>query len=204
MTSSNSWIKPADHDLRRRVTTHPLPEARRLGDRPHLQNRPGSTSPSRTPRRPSIGFCSCRRLSGLQQAEFQCLPLRLGERNPHGQLGHVGPGLRAAADRSPEMIGRPSIASRMRMKSLRCNGRRASSATSDPRRPRRGSGARRRSCAHRGTCCSVRTSRCPGLPSGARGSASSGVSAFARTRRRHAASACDMIRSTARWPPVVA
>ena len=96
------------------------------------------------------------------------------------------------------VVGSPSIAVRICRKSQRCNGSRASSAwaraSSSSARISR-STCRRRSPRN---MCSVRHSPMPSPPNRRARSASSTVSAFARTRSRRTSSARAITRSTAR------
>ena len=89
-TSSSSCTRAdqRDHDLRPRVAAG-LDAARRRPRRspgPASRTGRGSTRPSRTPRRPSIGFCSCSRCtasSSLRVARLSCVArVVLGQRPP--------------------------------------------------------------------------------------------------------------------------
>ena len=53
-----------------------------------IANRPGITRPRRTPRRPSIGFCSCIRRTAVSSTPSWpgSSPVRLGDRHLRGQL----------------------------------------------------------------------------------------------------------------------
>ena len=69
-----------------------------------MANRPGTTSPSRTPRRPSIGFCSCSRRTASSSLRARrrrsSSPRGLGDGHlaPTGRSGRAG--TRAAAGRA--------------------------------------------------------------------------------------------------------
>ena len=171
---------------------------RGLRDRPHLQRKsPGTTSPSRTPRMPSIGFCSCVPLHLLEQ--LVGLLVRLAERLGDGDL-----------DRQLGRSGRNSCSGGS---SSRTDDRQAVHRLEDAQEVlalqrqqllqrrlarlvgvRPGSPARRSCAATPRNMCSVRHSPmpCGAEVTGPRGVL--GVSAFARTPIRRRASACSMMR----------
>ena len=71
---------------------HPQSAAASRMARACIANRPGITMPRRTPRSPSIGFCSCSRLDRLEELVL-CRPVVVAlvlERDLHRQVGVVG------------------------------------------------------------------------------------------------------------------
>ena len=155
------------------------------------------TRRSRTPRSPSIGFCSCSRRTASSslrsfsvawspaRATFTDMSVRSGRNSCSG--GSI----------SRMVTGSPSIASRISTKSPRCSGSSASSAAC---RPASSSARMRSSTSWRRSprnMCSVRTRPTPPAPKRRARAQSSPVSALANTPRRRRSSACFMIRSTA-------
>ena len=147
--------------------------------------------PRRTPRSPSIGFCSCSRPTASRSV--WCRASRSSvvvlERDLDREVGLVGQELVQRRVDEPDRDRQPVHLARISVKSWRCSGSSSASAASRPA----SSSARisRSTSSRRGprNMCSVRHSPMPcGAEPRAR-AASSGVSAFARTSRRRTASA---------------
>ena len=156
-----------------------------------ISNSPGMTRPSRTPRRPSIGFCSCSLCTAcsIRRSPSRGLAAGLGHRDPDRQLGEVGQELVQRRVEQPDRHRQPvhrledavevlalqrqqfgQLASRSSSVSARI-----SPSTSDRRSPR--------------NMCSVRHSPMPCAPNRRARAESSPVSALARTSIRRAPSA---------------
>ena len=155
------------------------------------------TRPSRTPRRPSIGFCSC----SLRTAASSFWSFSVASSPASAILTDrsVRSGRNSCSGGSISRIvtGRPSMASRISTKSPRCSGSRASSACWRPSSVSariRSSTSWRRSPRN---MCSVRTRPTPPAPNRRARAQSGPVSALACTPRRRLASACAMIGCTA-------
>ena len=123
-----------DHDLRLRVAARPSGAATAASAiaRTCMANRPGMTRPSRTPRRPSIGFCSCIRRTAASSAGR---PRRRPRRAPRRRAtlhrrarSSGGRNSCSGGSISRTVTGRPSIAAKISTKSSRCSGSSASSA----------------------------------------------------------------------------
>ncbi len=96
----------------------------------HVANRPGTSRPSRTPRRPSMGLVSRRRRTAVSSSrEWSSVALRRSSCD--GRNSCSGGSIRRM------VTGRPSMAARMRVKSARWSGSRASSAARSRSRPGR-------------------------------------------------------------------
>ena len=175
-----------DHDLRPRVAAGACSSAAASAiARTCMANRPGMTRPSRTPRRPSIGFCSCIRLHGGQQrAVVVRRPARASARatltassSRAGRNSCSGGSMQPHGHR--QAVHRREDARRSRP---------AAAAAARPAPPARSSSvvrpgsaarpARRRSPRN---MCSVRHRPMPSAPNRRARAASSAVSALART-----------------------
>ena len=173
-----------------------------------MVNRWGIAMPSRTPRRPSIGFCSCRRWTAASSLRCRFLRWPRASAIASATESSVRSGRNSCSGGSISRMvtGSPSMASKIRVKSSRWSGSSSASAAScscvvvgddevlDQLRAGR-----------RGTCARCGTARCPGRRSGGRGrrprrcrrwcGPSSGG------RRRRAPSAGSRPRRGARRPP---
>ncbi len=163
-------------------------------------NRPGISSPSRTPRRPSIGFCSCsRRTAASSEASPSVTGWPVAAATPSRTESSVRSGRNSCSGGSIRrtVTGSPSIAVKIATKSSRWSGRRSSRAaclaSSSSARMSRSTSCLRSPR----NMCSVRHSPMPAAPNRRARSASSAVSALARTPSRRASSAWVMIRCTA-------
>ena len=150
-------------------------------------NSPGITRPSRTPRRPSIGFDSCSRSHGGSSRRSFSVPtprvLGAGPPPPRGRC-RSGRNSCSGGSSSRMVTGSPSIASRISSKS------RAAAAGARPARPPSPSSdsariSRSTYCLRSPrNMCSVRHRPMPWAPMRRARAASSGVSALARTSSR--------------------
>lgn len=102
--------------------------------RPCIRNRPGIWMPRRTPRSPSIGFCSWRRRTWVSRVAARSSTSPRSSARATSTLRSVRSGRNSCSggSRSRMVTGRPSIASRISVKSWRCSGRSAASASSTP------------------------------------------------------------------------
>ena len=90
--------------------------------------RPGTTSPSRTPRRPSIGFSSCSRRTA--SSSLRSLSVASSPASAILTVSSVRSGRNSCSGGSSSLMvtGLPSMAARISTKSPRCSGSSASSA----------------------------------------------------------------------------
>ena len=191
-----------DHDLRLRVLAQLDQLGGGLGDRPDLQvEQARHDQPQPDAAQAEHRVLLVQRVHGLHQPQVVLvgLPARLGQRHPHRQLGDVRAGTRAAAG--------PAAGSWSAARPSRSGSAGSPSAAAGAGRPAPASRASSSSARiSRSTCwrrsprnmCSVRHSPMPSPPNRRARSASSTVSAFARTRSRRTSSARPITRCTAR------
>mmetsp|Transcript_37749 Transcript_37749/g.118186 ORF Transcript_37749/g.118186 Transcript_37749/m.118186 type:complete len:299 (-) Transcript_37749:1759-2655(-) len=153
----------------------------------------GDVMPRRQPRRPSIGFCSLHfstASTSVGSSRPSCMARSRSHSSSQGRNSCSG------GSRRRTVTGRPSMASKMPSKSLRCSGSSSVMAVAfssgDCARIMRRTEARRASSKN---MCSVRTRPMPWAPFLRATAASSGVSALASTRRRRVLSAQPMKRA---------
>ena len=167
-----------------------------------IANRPGMTRPSRTPRRPSIGFCSCSRCTACSsRRSFSSRPRRAPRRRATRTDSSVRSGRNSCSGGSSSrtVTGRPSIASKMLDEVLalqRQQRRRAprSRSSSVSARISRSTAARRSPR----NMCSVRHRPMPcGAEAAGPGGVLGGVGVGAHAAAGARSSACAMIRCTA-------
>ena len=173
-----------------------------------IANRPGMTMPSRTPRRPSIGFSSCSRLTA--SSSLCCLRVAVAalvhQRDLDRQVGVVGQELVQRRvdqpDRHRQPVHRLEDAREVLALHRQQLGERLLLLVA---RPRRGSGSRPAPSGRRGTCARCGTARCPGRRTGGPGRRRRGVGVGAHRRGAGVSSACSISRATAgtsSLPPV--
>ncbi len=150
--------------------------------------RPGTARPRRTPRRPSIGFCSCMRSTARRRSR-SCGSGLAAEARRTASSVRSGRNSWSGGSSSRIVTGSPSIAVRMPMKSSRCSGSRAASAFSRVVSSRARIIASTSALRSPRNMCSVRHRPMPWAPRARARAASSGVSALARTSRRRTESA---------------
>ncbi len=163
------------------------------------RNSPGTTSPSRTPRMPSIGFCSWCRCTSLSSsaALWSGSPTASATATLTDSSVRSGRNSCSGGSSSRTTTGSPSIAPKMPRKSSRCSGSSSSSAfsrSSSVRDKITRSTIRRREPRN---MCSVRHSPMPWAPKSRARWASSGLSALARTPIRRVRSAWSITAVTA-------
>ena len=164
-----------------------------------MVNRWGIAMPRRTPRRPSIGFCSCSRWTAASslRSRFLRWPRESAMASLTESSVRSGRNSWSGGSMSRIVTGSPSIASKIRVKSSRWSGSSSARAASCPASSSatiRFSTSWRRSPRN---MCSVRHRPMPWAPKRRARAASSAVSAFVRTFIRRAASACSISRATA-------
>ena len=95
-------------------------------------NRPGRTKPKRTPRRPSIGFCSDKRFTSCRSATFDSstAPRSLARATSTASSVRSGRNSCSGGSINRMVTGNPSMASRTSVKSAICSGSNAASAAS--------------------------------------------------------------------------
>ena len=164
-----------------------------------ISNRPGMAMPRRTPRRPSIGFSSCSRCTASSSSESVSCSWPIASATATFTDSSVKSGRNSCSGGSSRrtVTGRPSIASKISMKSARCSGSSSSKTTwrssAPSARISRSTSSRR---APR-NMCSVRHRPMPSAPNRRARAASGALSALARTCIRRCLSAALISRSTA-------